>query len=40
LEGVPADAELAGGAPGGAAPPKPGEAAKPPGSPAPAPAKP
>jgi mono/diheme cytochrome c family protein len=41
LEGVPADAELAAGAPAaGAAPPKPGEAAKPQGSPAPAPAKP
>jgi mono/diheme cytochrome c family protein len=39
LEGVPADAELSGGAPAGAAPPKPGEAAKPQGSPA-APAKP
>jgi mono/diheme cytochrome c family protein len=29
LEAVPADAELSGGAPAGAAPPKPGEAAKP-----------
>src|SRR5438876_4978643 len=35
LLGVPADAELAGGAPAGAAPPKPGEAAKPGGSPQP-----
>ena len=40
LEGVPADAELSGGASGGAAPAKPGEAAKPQGSPAPPPAKP
>jgi mono/diheme cytochrome c family protein len=35
LLGVPADAELSGGAPAGAAPPKPGEAAKPGASPAP-----
>ncbi len=34
---VPADAELPGGAPAGAAPPKPGEAAKPGGSPPPPP---
>jgi mono/diheme cytochrome c family protein len=40
LEAVPADAELSGGAPAGAAPSKPGEAAKPAASPAPPPAKP
>src|SRR6266581_3896460 len=40
LLGVPADAELSGGAPAGAAPPKPGELAKPGASPAsPAPPK-
>jgi mono/diheme cytochrome c family protein len=36
---VPADAELPGGAPAGAAPPKPGEAAKPGGNPSPPPPK-
>ncbi len=39
LEAVPADTELPGGAPAGAAPPKPGEAVKPQGSPAAPPPK-